>query len=133
MALAALIGLILLISRLQGVTTLGTWGVFGVFVALVAGVTGVGTFGLGATFNYLVSLFQKRPMRQGLFGKPIFKTPLDHYFGWLGAASGIAGVGLAIVSLVLGLNGWDVSRLWLYLLGSAMLILMACNSSSRGW
>jgi len=24
----------------------------------------------------------------------------------------------------LGINGWDMSRLWLYLLGSAMLILM---------
>jgi hypothetical protein len=123
-AIAAVIGLALLIARLQGVTTLGAWGVFGVFVAMVAAVAGVGVFGLGATFNYLVSLFQKRPVRQGLFGKPIFKTPLDHYFGWLGGASGLAGVVLAVVSLILGLNGWDISRLWLYLLGSAMLFLM---------
>jgi hypothetical protein len=31
---------------------------------------------------------------------------------------------MGLVSLALGLNGWPVSRLWLYLLGSALLILV---------
>jgi hypothetical protein len=34
------------------------------------------------------------------------------------------GLGLGIASLVLGINGWDVARLWLYMLGSAMFILV---------
>jgi uncharacterized membrane protein len=35
-------------------------------------------------------------------------------------------IGLLIggASLLLGLNGWEIARLWLYLLGSAMFILM---------
>jgi hypothetical protein len=28
-----------------------------------------------------------------------------------------------LVSLALGIDGWEIARLWLYLLGSAMLIL----------
>ena len=88
------------------------------------GVTGVSVFSLGVTFNYLVSLFYKRPVRQGLFGRPIFKTPLDRQFGWLGLASIAAGLLLGVGGLVLGLSGWDIARLWLYLLGSAMAILI---------
>ena len=95
-----------------------------VFVAMVSAVTGITIFSLGVTFNYLVSLFYKRPVRQGLFGQPIFKTPLDHYFGWLGVLSLVAGLAMAAASLLLGLNGWEIARLWLYLLGSAMLILI---------
>ena len=41
---------------------------------------------------------------------------------------GLVGVGfglvLGIISLVLGLNGWDIARIWLYMLGSAMFILV---------
>ena len=36
----------------------------------------------------------------------------------------LAGIGLGVGSFVLGLNGWVIDRLWLYLLGSAMLILI---------
>lgn len=119
--LFVLLGLI--VARLGGTTTLTPWGVAAVFLAMVSGVTGIGIFCLGVTFNYLVSLFYKQPVRQGLFGRPIFKTPLDRQFGWLGVVSTLGGVTLGIISLVLGMQGWEISRLWLYLLGSAMLIL----------
>lgn len=124
MALAALVALGLAGARLYGITSLGPWGVAAVFAALVAGVTGISVFSLGVTFNYLVSLFYKRPVRQGLFGRPIFVAPLDRYFGWLGVAGVAGGFGLGIASLGLGLAGWEIVRLWLYLLGSAMLILV---------
>ena len=126
LASATLAGLILLgviVARLAGVTNLGPWGVAAVFVALVAGVTGVGTFALGVTFNYLVSLFYKQPVRQGLFGRPLFKTPIDRHFGWVGMLSVAAGAALGLASLALGVQGWEIARLWLYLLGSALLIL----------
>jgi hypothetical protein len=84
----------------------------------------VSIFSLGVTFNYLVSLFYRRPVRQGLFGRPVFKTPLDRQFGWLGLLSVIAGTATALVSMSLGISGWEIARLWLYLLGSAMLTLM---------
>lgn len=122
--LAALVGLGLVVARLRGVTTLGPWGVAAIFVALVAGVSGVSLFNLGATFNYLVSLFRKQPVQMGLFGKPIFDPPLDRHFGWLGLTVGGVGGILGLTSLFLGLRGWEVNRLWLYLVGSAMLILV---------
>ncbi len=110
-------------ARLAGVTTLGAWGVGAVYCALVAGVTGVCIFSLGVTFNYLVSLFYRRPTRQGLFGRPLFRAPLERHFGWLGLAAALAGVLLGLASLGLGARGWEIARLWLYLVGSAMLIL----------
>jgi hypothetical protein len=122
--LAILVALGLVIARLSGVTTLGPWGVAALFWALVSGVVGISVFALGATFNYLVSLFYKQPISQGLFGKPIFKPSLDYYFGWFGLISVGVGMLIAIISLVLGIQGWDIERLWLYLLGSAMFILV---------
>jgi hypothetical protein len=63
-------------------------------------------------------------VRQGLFGHPIFKTPLDQHFWWMGLASLAAGLLLGLVSLILGLSGWEIARLWLYLMASAMFTLM---------
>lgn len=110
--------------RLSGVSTLATWGVFAAYTGMVLGVTGVSLFSLGAMFNYLVSLFQKRPIRQGMFGKPIFSKPLERHFWWVGGVSIVVGTVVAIATLVMGFNGWDISRMWLWLLGSAMLTLM---------
>lgn len=121
---AMLVALGLVISRLSGVTRIGPWGVVALFSALVLGVVGVNLFALGATFNYLVSLFYHRPIRQGLFGKPVFKEPLERKFGWMGASIFAVGFIVSLISLILGLGGWEISRLWLYLLGGAMLTLM---------
>jgi glycosyltransferase involved in cell wall biosynthesis len=120
---AVLIGLGLVIARLSGITSLPPWGVALLFLALISAVAGASIFALGATFNYLVSLFYKRPIRQGLFGKPILKQPIEQSFAWIGIILFVAGVVLAILSLVLGFNGWEIDRLWLYLLGSALFIL----------
>jgi len=122
--LAGLVGLGLVIMRLQGITTLGPWGVAAIFGALVAGVAGVSLFNLGATFNYLVALFRRQPVRVGLFGKPIFDPPLDRHFGWMGGLTLLAGLALAGVSLALALRGGLSEQLWLYLVGSALLTLV---------
>ncbi len=123
--LAGLIILGLIVARLSGVTQLGAWGVAAVFTALVTAVVGVSLFALGVTFNYMVTIFHKRPVRQGLFGKPIFKKiPLNHHFGWMGLVSVLVGVVVAVGSLALGVSGWEIERLWLWLLGSAMATLV---------
>jgi glycosyltransferase involved in cell wall biosynthesis len=121
-ALTVAIGLI--IARISGITSLGPWGVAAVYAAMLAGIAGISVFALGSTFNYLVSLFYEQPIRQGLFGKPIFDPSLDHYFGWIGLLALVGGLVLGGISTILGVNGWDIARLWLYLLGSAMFILM---------
>lgn len=127
LGMAAAIALGIVTLRLQGVTQLGQLGALSVFAALILAVAGVSIFSLGATFNYLVSLFRGEPVRQGLFGQPLFKTPLDRHFGWLGLVASLAGVAVAVTSVGLGMWGagaWDIARLWLWLLGSAVLILM---------
>jgi len=122
--IAGLTFLGLMIARLNGVTTLGAWGVVALFTALISVVSGVNVFALGVTFNYLISLFYKKPIRQGLFGKPIFKTPLDQQFGWMGILAIVIGSAIGIVGLTLGVQGWVIERLWFYLLSSAMIFLV---------
>lgn len=113
----------LVVGRLAGVTTLRPWEVAGLFGSFLSAVIGTTLFAVGVMFNYLVSLFYKRPIRQGLFGRPIFAKPLDRHFWWLGLASALVGVVIGIGAVVLSLNGWEIARLWLYLLGSALFIL----------
>ena len=110
--------------RLSGVTQLGPWGVVSVFAASLCAVFGVTLFSLGATFNYLVSLFHKQPIRQGLFGKPMFKRPLERHFGWMGLAAMGLGLALGTGSLILSLDGWTIERLWFWLLSAVLLLLV---------
>lgn len=117
--------LALLIARLSGSTTLGPWGIAGVFIGAIAGVVGVSLYSLGVTFNRLVGLFNRdTSKKQGMFGGLVFKESPDRYFGWIGLLSFTIGIIIGTVSLILGLTGWTIVQQWLYLLGSAMLILM---------
>jgi glycosyltransferase involved in cell wall biosynthesis len=121
-ALLSAVGLVL--TRVSGVTTLTGWQVVALFVGGVSGFVGFSLFALGVTFNYLVSLFHQEPMRQGLFGKPMFKEPLEHHFGWMGVLGVFAGLVIATVAVVVGGNDWEIARLWLYLLSAAMFIMI---------
>ncbi len=120
LAVTLAVGLALVALRLQGVTTLGPLGVFALFAGVTLGVAGVSIFALGATFNYLVSLFYKQPVRQGLFGRRIFRKPLDRQFWWMGLLGMAAGIALGAASLALSMNGWDITRLWFWQLLAAM-------------
>jgi len=120
---AGLVGACLVALRLQGITELGPWGAFSVFAALVLAVAGVSTFALGITFNYLTALLHRDPTPLHRH-TTIFGRPIDHQFGWLGAVVFLGGITLAVTSLALGLQGWEISRLWLWLLGSALFTLV---------
>ncbi len=122
--IAGLIALGLVVARISGVTQLGPWGVAALFTALVMGVIGISLFALGATFNYLVSLFYEAPVRQGLFGKPVFKKPLENNFGWMGVVSFLAGFVIGLIAVISGVSGGDINRLWFWLLGGAELTLV---------
>jgi glycosyl transferase family 2 len=125
LGMALAIGLAIVALRAQGVTQLGQWGVFSLFGALILSVAGVSIFSLGATFNYLVALFRHEPVRQGLFGRPLFNPSLDRHFGWLGLLCGLCGTGVAVGSVLLSAFGqWEIARLWLWLLVSALLLLV---------
>ena len=122
--LMLLVGSGVVIARMSGVSDMGPWGVAALFLGSVSGVVGVSVFSLGVAFNYLVSLFYKRPIRQGLFGKPIFKVPLEKHFGWLGAIFVVVGLLIGLTAIGLGVSGWEITRLWFYLLNSAMVIMV---------
>ena len=76
------------------------------------------------TFNFLVALFHHRPVKQGLVGGRIFRRSLEANFGWIGLFAILLGAALAGTTIVLGSSGWDVSRMWLWFLGSALFILV---------
>jgi len=120
LAVTAAVALWIVAQRVQGITTLSTWGIFALFTGAVLGVVGVSIFLLGVMFNYLVAIFYKRPIRQGLFGRPLFHPPLDRHFWWLGLLALLAGILLAVASLALSLQGWPQTRLWFWQLGAAM-------------
>ena len=124
LGIASIVFLWILYLRSNGVLTLSPWGVAVLFLALISAVTGVNLFALGITFNYLVTLFYKKPIRQGLFGKPIFRTPLDEQFGWLGLLAILAGPTIALVALLLGADHWEIGRLWFYMVCSALIFLV---------
>ncbi len=94
---------------------------------LAIAVGGVSVFSLGISFNYLVALFHRKPIRQeNLLERIVGPSPQRH-FGWIGLALAGGGVALGSLSLVLGLQGWEITRLWLWQLGSALFLLVGAQ------
>lgn len=123
LALATIIGLILVIARLQGIQSVGAVAAFALFAGLVLAVAGISILTLGVSFNYFVALFHRTPVKQGLFGKPLFPG-LEQHFGWIGLAAFVFGIVVALVSFLLALNGWTLTQLWIYYLASASFTLI---------
>jgi glycosyltransferase involved in cell wall biosynthesis len=122
--IAALIGLWLVYERLQGVQTVGAVGAFALFSGLVLAVAGVSILMLGVSFNYFVALFHKTPVKQGLFGRPIFPH-LEQHFGWIGLLVLLLGIVVASVSFGLAaFSGFTLAQLWIYYLVSACFALV---------
>lgn len=124
LAIAALITLGLIFERLSGVTTVNALGAFALFSAVVLAVAGISVLSLGISFNYFVALFHKRPVRQGLFGRPLTSVRWDHHFGWVGVLCVLLGMVIGVSALALGIGGLGIEQLWLYYLGSAGLTLV---------
>jgi hypothetical protein len=122
--IAAAVAAGLVAARLNGVETIGPLGVFALFSALVLAVGGISLLGLGISFNYFVALFHKKPVPQGLFGRPLVPVRLDYHFGWLGLVSIALGILLGAFSFVMAALDWSVTKLWLYYLISASLTLV---------
>jgi hypothetical protein len=122
-------GVALVAVRLAGVTTLDAWGVLWMYIGLVLAVGGASAFALGLAANRLVSHFHKSPVRQpNLLTRFMGASPETH-FHWVGLALAAAGIAAGGVSVTLALQGWDVQRLWLWLLGSALMVLVGIQLS----
>jgi hypothetical protein len=124
LAVAGFMGTGLVLARIQGITSLGYWGVLSVFLALVSGVAGVSVYSLGVTFSFLVALFHHKPLRQGSPARGALVRSLEPSFGWFGILGMAIGIGLALTAIILGSAGWEISRLWFWLLGGALFFLV---------
>jgi glycosyltransferase involved in cell wall biosynthesis len=89
------------------------------FIAMTLAIVAVNLFSIGTVFNYIVSLFHHRPIRQGLFGRPMFRKPLEQRFGGIGAVLVVVGVIVFGAALVTG--GQEPA--WFLLVPSAMFVM----------
>lgn len=126
-AVAALLAVILVADWLAGNVVLGALSPFAAFAMLVFGVTGASVFSFGVMFSYLVAIFTGEPVRRGMFGRVIFDPPLDYSFGRMGVATAGVGILVSAFALVLILQGWNLVQLWLWLLLSALLIVVGAQ------
>jgi glycosyltransferase involved in cell wall biosynthesis len=90
------------------------------FVAMTGVIVAVNLFSIGTAFNWIVGLFHRRPIRQGLFGRPIFNKPMEMKFGTIGAILLVVGAVLFIASLFVHNNGEPA---WFLLVPSAMFVM----------
>lgn len=90
------------------------------FVAMALAIVAVNLFSTGAVFNYIVSLFHRRPVRQGLFGRPVFRQPIERRFGTIGLVMFLVGVALFVAAAVLPSG---IEPAWFLLVPSAMFVM----------
>ncbi len=124
---AGLVLVAILVALFAGLVGVGEnasdWPFSRFFAAFVLAAVGINLFSVGATFNYLVSLFHKRQVRQGLFGRPLFRTPLENHFGWMGLAAAAGGVVVYVLAVLLQLNSSGVVPPWFAPAVSSVLVL----------
>jgi hypothetical protein len=101
----------------MGISELGPWGVFAVFAGLIFAVGGVSAFALGISFNYLVALLHRRPIRQVTLIEKIVGISPERHFTWIGTCLVAGGTAMGILSSF-GLRR-KITRLWFWQLGSA--------------
>jgi hypothetical protein len=105
----------------------GGWPFPRLFAAVVLGALGAHLFAVGTLFNYLVSLFHKRPIRQGLFGRPLFRQPLERRFLPLGLLSVATGLILYGWAAMAGLTAPLFPAPWFVPAVSALTVLMGVD------
>jgi hypothetical protein len=116
--LGLLVALVTLLQRQDG-----AWPFPRFFAALVLIVAGVNLFSVGTLFNDLVSLFHKRHIRQGLFGRPLFGYPLERDFWWVGALSGLLGIAIYALAVRYDWTAPGSPAPWFAPAVSALLVL----------
>lgn len=124
----ALLGLALLITLGQsigiGLGLLSGWSFPQLFGALVLAVAGVTLYTTGTSFSYLVALFHKRAIRQGLFGRRGNGRRIERHYWWLGLLAILGGIATYIAAVAFDLTNPALANSWFAPVVSAMLVLM---------
>lgn len=109
-----------------GLTTLAgaPWSFPLLFGALVLGVAGVTLYTTGTSFSYIVKLFHKRPIRQGLVGNHGNGRRFERHYWWMGILAVIAGVAMYVTAAMFNLTDPAVfGASWFAPVVSALLVL----------
>ncbi|WP_322816674.1 glycosyltransferase family 2 protein [Chloroflexus sp.] len=128
-------GLGLLLLLLAGLLILGQsigialglligWSFPQLFGALVLAVAGVTLYTTGTSFSYLVALFHKRAIRQGLFGRRGNGRRIERHYWWLGLLAMIGGVMTYVAAVAFDLTNPALPHSWFAPVVSAMLVLI---------
>ena len=110
-----------LLGHLIGAGT--TWAFPQLFAALVLAVAGVTLYTTGTSFSYLVALFHKRPIRQGLFGRRGNGRKIECHYWWLGIIAVMLGIGTYIGAAMFNLTNPALEASWFAPVVSALLVL----------
>lgn len=121
LALAVLLGVAPLLANLVGYEVgLPFPRLFGALVLAVAGIT---LYTTGTSFSYIVALFHKRPIRQGMFGRRGNGRKIEKHYWWLGSLAVALGIGLYIAALAFDLTNPARAASWFVPVVSALLVL----------
>jgi hypothetical protein len=119
--LAVLVGGLPLINHLLGAQA--SWPFPQFFGALVLAVAGVTLYTTGTSFSYIVALFHKHPIRQGLVGPRGNGRRIEKHYWWLGILAVLAGVGVYVAAAVFDLTNPALAASWFAPVTSALLML----------
>ncbi|WP_298817358.1 glycosyltransferase family 2 protein [Chloroflexus sp.] len=107
-----------------GLGLLGGWSFPQLFGAMVLTVAGVTLYTTGTSFSYLVTLFHKRAIRQGLFGRRGNGRRIERHYWWLGLLAILSGIATYIAAVAFDLTNPALANSWFAPVVSAMLVLM---------
>lgn len=100
------------------------------FGALVLALAGVTLYTTGTSFSYIVALFHKRPIRQGMFGRRGNGRKIEKHYWWLGMVAIVAGVGAYGAALAFDLTNPAYANSWFVPVVSALFVLMGVQLMS---
>src|SRR5262245_7345547 len=119
--LAAVVGGLPLLGHLFGAQA--RWPFPQLFGALVLAVAGVTLYTTGTSFSYIVKLFHRRRIRQGLFGPRGNGRKIERHYWWLGLLAVLLGVAVYAAAAIFDLTNPAMAASWFAPVTSALLVL----------
>lgn len=110
-----------LIGHLTGAQA--DWPFPRLFGALVLAVAGVTLYTTGTSFSYIVALFHRKTIRQGLMGRRGNGRKIEKHYWWMGLLAIMLGLGLYAAAIVFNLTDPSAQASWFAPVVSALLVL----------